>query len=120
MIVEDEPDMRTVIKLVFKADPRFEVDGEASSAAEAIEVARSSEPGLIVLDHGLQGAMTGIDAAPSLKRAAPRAKIILFSAHNLAGEAAAVPEIDAFVLKTDIGLLLPTACRLLGLEPTHS
>jgi DNA-binding NarL/FixJ family response regulator len=61
-------------------DSRFRTATAAQSAEEALESARKAVPGVIVLDHGLAGSLTGTDAAPLLKELAPRARIILFTA----------------------------------------
>jgi len=118
VVVEDDPDVQFLIETVFSEDDRFSVAVLAASAEEALEVARTTEPGIIVLDHGLAGALTGLEAAPRLKEVAPNAKIILFTAHaELRHFAADEPAIDAFLLKTDISQLLPLAQRLTGLGP---
>ena len=76
-----------------------------------------TEPAVIVLDHGLAGPLTGLDAAPLLKELVPRAKIILFTAFaELRTRATAEPAVDAFLLKTDPAQLLPLAQRLTGLD----
>jgi DNA-binding NarL/FixJ family response regulator len=115
--VEDEPDVRQMIRALLSRDPRLEILGEAASAEEAIELARSAEPGLIVLDHLIEGPVTGLEAAPSLKEVAPSSKILLFSAHDLRKEAREEPSVDAFLRKDRPTELLPTALRLLGLDP---
>src|ERR1035437_6844712 len=80
------------------------------------ESLRTTQPGIIVLDHGLSGQLTGLDAAPRLKELAPQAKIIMFTAHaNLKTRADNEPAIDGFVLKTESTQLLPLAQRLTGL-----
>ena len=117
VVVEDEPDMRLLIRLNLTTDPRIVVAGEASTAAEALEFARTTSPGLIILDHQIDGDVMGLDAAPLLKEAAPRAKILLFTAFDLEAEASANPFIDDFLSKKDLGRLLPVAQRLLDLEP---
>ena len=118
VVVEDDPDVQFLIETVFSEDDRFSVAVLAASAEEALEVARTTEPGIIVLDHGLAGALTGLEAAPRLKEVAPNAKVILFTAHaELRHFAADEPAIDAFLLKTDISQLLPLAQRLTGLGP---
>ena len=116
VIVEDEPDMRLLVRVMLAADPRFELIGEAASARDAITLAEAAAPGLVVLDHTLEGDLTGLMAAPLLKAASPGSKIILFSAHDLAAAARDEPAVDAFVPKTDIGKLLATAQRLVGLD----
>jgi DNA-binding NarL/FixJ family response regulator len=114
VIVEDEPDMRMMIRAILSSDERLEIIGEAASAAEAIEAARSIDPGLIILDHSIEGDIMGLEAAPLLKRAAPNAKILMFSAFDLAAEAAAEPAIDNFLSKSNVRQLLPTVQRMLG------
>jgi DNA-binding NarL/FixJ family response regulator len=115
VIVEDEPDIRMMIRAILSSDKRIEVCGEAASAAEAIEAARATDPGLIVLDHSIEGDIMGVQAAPLLKQVAPNAKILLFSAFDLRAEANAEPAIDEFLSKSDVGKLLQTVQRLLGL-----
>lgn len=118
LVIEDDLSVQFLIQTVFSRDPRFSVAANAVSAEEGLEWARSTEPGLIVLDHGLAGELTGIDAAPRFKEVAPQAKIILFTAHaELRARAGDEPAIDAFLLKTEIRPLLPLAQRLTGLGP---
>lgn len=115
VIVEDEADMRAVIRAMLSADPRLEIVGEATSAAEAVEIARSFDPGLIVLDHRIEGDVTGLEAAPMLKAAAPNAKILLFTAYDMRNAAEREPAIDAYLRKDSIAELLPLVQELLGL-----
>jgi DNA-binding NarL/FixJ family response regulator len=117
-VIEDEPDVRELVRITLELDPEFEVIGEAASIAEATELLGhppASGVGLIVLDNSLNGDMTGLQAAPALKALAPQAKIILFTAHDhLREEADAEPAIDAFLVKTEIGQLLTLARGLIG------
>lgn len=115
LVVEDDPDIRLIIRMHLGSDPRLLIEGEATSAAEAIDLARRTEPGLIILDHRIEGSVMGLDAAEALKAAAPQARILLFTAFDMRREAEASPFIDAFLSKTDFPLLLPAARRLLSL-----
>lgn len=117
MVVEDEPDVRLLIKLTLARDPRLGVEGEASTAEEALELLKSRSVGLVILDHMLEGEMSGIEAAPLMKAIAPDTKILLFSALQLSKEVAAEPAIDAYLLKTQFDQLIPTCLVLLGLDP---
>ena len=117
VVVEDEPDMREVIKLMLMADSRLEIMGEAESAEEAIALARTTDPGLIVLDHNINGSIMGIQAAPLLKEVAPNAKILLFTAFDKAAEAEKEPAIDAYLRKDQLEKLVPTIDGMLGLGP---
>ena len=115
-IVEDEPDMRLLIRLALTRDERMRPIGEATSAADALTLLDSTSPGLIVLDHSIEGDVLGLEAAPLLKARADGAKILLFTAFDMAQEAAAEPAIDAYLRKDRIDQLLVTAQRLLGLD----
>jgi DNA-binding NarL/FixJ family response regulator len=107
------------VEAIFAMDPRFTVTAVTASAEEALESPPTSEPGIIVLDHGLAGPLPGLAAAPMLKERAPQAKIIMFTAHAaLQARADREPAIDAFLLKTDSDKLLPLAQELTGLGPS--
>lgn len=117
LVVEDDPDTQLLLETIFSMDPRFRVAQVVDSAEAALEVARTTQLETIVLDHGLTGPMTGTDAAPLLKAAAPQSKIILFTAYaELRARADAEPAIDAFLLKTESTALLQLARRLVGLD----
>ena len=116
MVVEDEPDMRALIGITLRRDPRLEVVGEAASAEEALAILDSCEPGLIILDHGIEGEMMGLQAAPLLKAKAPMAKILLFTAFDMRREASLEPAVDEYLRKDRIGELLATVQRMLGLN----
>ena len=118
VVIEDDPDVQFLIEAIFSLDPRFRVSHVVESAEEALEAPPTSEPGIIVLDHALAGALPGLAAAPLLKEWASQAKIIMFSAHaTLHARADQEPSIDAFLLKTETEKLLPLAQRLTGLSP---
>ena len=105
-IVEDHPDMQALLRLLLRPDRGFEVLAEAASATEALEVVDGEAgPGVIVLDQSLEGPLTGLELAPLLLEQAPDARIVLFTAHDLASEAAANPAIAKFVRKDRIAEL---------------
>lgn len=113
IIVEDDPDIQALIATIFSMDPRFSVVGLTDSAEDAIQVAAAKEPEVIVLDDRLAGTLTGIEAVPLLKTAAPKAKIILFTAYpDVRARVVNRPDIDALLLKTETGELLPLAQQL--------
>jgi len=117
VVVEDEEDMRFMIRVTLARDKRLVLLGEAATAEEAIELARGLQPGAVVLDHQLHGKLTGLEAAPLIKAAAPNAKILLFTAFDLEREAQAAPAVDAYLRKDGVKHLVATVDRLLGLEP---
>ena len=116
VVVEDEPDMRVLVRMMLTRDRRLSIVGEAASAKEALELLDTVEPGLIVLDHGIEGDIMGLEAAPLLRAKAPYAKILLFTAFDMQAEANAEPAVDAFLRKDRITDLLPTCLRLLDID----
>ena len=113
VIVEDDPDVQFLIETIFSMDPRFALAGVAESAEDALATAQTTEPEIIVLDHGLSGKLTGLEAARKFKELDPQTKIILFTAHaELEAQTHDEPAIDAFLLKTETAGLLPLAQEL--------
>ena len=115
-VVEDDTDMRMLIRVLLSNDPEIEITAEANTAEEALEMARATESDVIILDHYIQGKMMGLQVAPLLKEAAPDTKILLFSSHDLAVEAKREAAVDFFLRKKDFDRLLPTVRSLLGPE----
>src|SRR5262249_32989352 len=67
--------------MVLGDQPDFEVVGSAGSAEEAIALARRLSPDVILLDLELPG-LGGVEALPELARAAPRGRVLVFSAYS--------------------------------------
>lgn len=120
VVVEDDADIRFLIKLTLRSDERLEILGEAATAAEAIALARTEQPSLIILDHYIEGTVMGLDAVPALKEAAPASKILLFSSHDLSAEVARQPLVDAFLPKDRMSELLATVQTLMQLDTVGS
>lgn len=114
--VEDDPDFQKLIRVTLGGEPRLHMAEDVPTSIEdAVEIARKVAPRLIVLDHNLEGKMVGLSGARKLKKAAPDAKILLFTAYDVAAEARREKAVDAYLHKDDVDELLPTALRLVGL-----
>jgi DNA-binding NarL/FixJ family response regulator len=100
MVVDDEPDLRELIRLTLEFDDRLEVVTAVPSLEAALAAAADGDIDLVVLDHWLGGTLTGLEAAGQLKTSAPDARILLFTAEDGVGYATAA--IDAVLLKTDL------------------
>lgn len=76
LIVDDEPDVRTFLKLMLS------VDGsdvrEASGAVQGIEIAEQFKPDVVVMDY-MMPEMSGEDAALSIRTFHPKTWIVGFS-----------------------------------------
>ncbi|MCW2923846.1 MAG: hypothetical protein JWM98_1250 [Thermoleophilia bacterium] len=116
VVVEDDQDMQRLIELTLRGDRRLELSGCCATAEDAVEAAREAQPDLVILDHFIDGTVMGLQAAPAIKAAAPKAAVLLFTSHDLQLEAEREPAVDKFLLKRDIGQLMPTVQELLGLD----
>src|SRR4029450_6620522 len=65
MIVEDDPDVRELVRLALGAEPGFSVD-ECGTAVDALEVIESSGPDLVLLDVMMPD-MDGMSLARALR-----------------------------------------------------
>lgn len=116
LVVEDNADIALLVEMQFGLDREFEIVAQKVDVAGALEVVAADAPDLIVLDHKLEGELTGLEGSSLLKLLAPSAKIILFTAsEELRHSAADEPSIDAFLLKTQMDRLVPLSRRLLDL-----
>src|SRR5262249_43833697 len=78
LIVDDHTLVRSGLRLLLEAEPDVVVDDEAGDAEQAVRLARLHKPDVILLDVVMPG-RSGLDAAPEILEAAPKAKILVLS-----------------------------------------
>jgi DNA-binding NarL/FixJ family response regulator len=78
LITDDHPLTREALAGLLSANG-FDVIGQASDGAEAVERARELQPDLIVLDLTMPG-MDGLTALPLLREAVPTASVVVLTA----------------------------------------
>ena len=76
LTVHHEDEIRRAARAVVNATPGFEPIGEASSAAEALEVAMALRPGLALVGVGMPG-IDGFETSRRLVDALPGTKVVL-------------------------------------------
>ena len=79
LLVDDDPDTRSLLELMLEEDGRFGVVGHASDGVEAVRLAEQERPDVVVLDLQMPG-MDGLTALPLLRRSLPEARIVVMSA----------------------------------------
>ena len=78
LIVDDHPVVRDGLSGMFAADPNFEVLGQATDGAEAIRLAQSLKPDVILMDLRMPG-MDGLAAIKELARLRVPAKVLVLT-----------------------------------------
>jgi DNA-binding NarL/FixJ family response regulator len=78
LIVDDHPLTRGALSALL-AQHDFDVVGEAEDGAAAIEVARTLQPDLVLLDLTMPG-MSGLETLPQLRDAAPSCEVVIVTA----------------------------------------
>jgi CheY-like chemotaxis protein len=115
VIVDDASEVRTLLRLTFATDDRFELVGEGSNGHEAIELAERLRPDLIVLDRHMPG-LGGLEAVREIAARWPDTAVVLYSAgidpgtHEAAIAAGALHVADKSTLTIE---LVDTVARLL-------
>lgn len=93
-VVDDDVDIRGLLKLSCDLDERFELVGEAADGIQAVELITALQPDVVVLDLDMPR-RGGLEAMTVIREVRPSAKVVVFSARYdkynaddlLAGEA---------------------------------
>ena len=79
LVVDDDADLRLLLRMALDVPGSSTVVGEAADGGEAVSVAASLLPDVVVLDEAMP-VLRGSEAIPLLREAAPLARIVLYSA----------------------------------------
>ncbi|AQT73410.1 MULTISPECIES: response regulator [Streptomyces] len=78
VIADDEPLIRAGIRMILTSAPDIEVVAEASNGREAVDLARSHAPEVLLLDIQMP-VMDGLTALGELRRAAPEVRALILT-----------------------------------------
>jgi DNA-binding NarL/FixJ family response regulator len=81
LLADDHALIREGIGNFLRAEPGFEIVGEADSGAAAVAQARQVRPDVVLMDVGLPD-MTGIEATREIKKADPGVLVLALSVHS--------------------------------------
>jgi PAS domain S-box-containing protein len=120
LLVDDDARVRHVISMMLSRRPDLEICGEAADGQESIELARSHQPDIILMDVSMPR-MNGLDATRILRREIPHIDVILVSQNDPSIVAHQAIEVGAraYCSKSDlVRNLLPIIERTI--EDRHS
>lgn len=120
VLVEDDAAVRSVVEILLSTEPDLELVGVAVSAEHGIELVRELLPDLVLLDNQLEGLLTGVEAAPSMKDVAPSVIVLLCTALDLASAASDEPAIDGYLRKDALVDLVDVVRALLEAKRSGS
>ena len=78
LVCDDHALVRAGLHKLLETEPDLEVVGEAATAEEALDRARSDAPDVLLLDVVMPG-RSGIDALPEILAAAPATRVLMLS-----------------------------------------
>lgn len=112
LVVDDHTLFRRGLTALLSRDARLAVVGDAADAGQAQRRAQSLQPDVILLDNHLPG-VSGIDALPALRLAAPAARILMLTVSEDEADLAGALRAGAcgYLLKTMEGDALVEAIR---------
>ncbi|MDP9067315.1 MAG: response regulator [Actinomycetota bacterium] len=78
LVVDDEEGIRSLLKVMFESDPRFDIVAEAEDGVEALSLALRHHPDYVILDYSMPR-MNGEEAARVLRGMQTNLCIVAFS-----------------------------------------
>ena len=81
MLVDDHQVVREGLVRMLELEPDMKVVAEASSGQEALDLARTSSPDVVLMDIKMLG-MDGIEATRLLKQENPQRKVLVLTLYN--------------------------------------
>src|SRR3954470_6326647 len=87
LVVDDEEDIRDLMAIWLRDDPRCSAVSQAADLDSAVDVMHNSRPDAVLLDFFL-GRRVCVEALPAMRASCPEAFIIVYTASRRAAEAA--------------------------------
>jgi DNA-binding NarL/FixJ family response regulator len=99
-VADDQPEVRSALRLLLEQEPGIDVVGEAGDARTLLEGVLNEEPDVVLLDWELPG-VTATQLVPTLKRAYCSLSVIALSGLPESRRTALNAGVDAFVSKVE-------------------
>lgn len=118
LVVDDSDDLRNLICIVIDRHPGgWKVVATAADGRQAIDVARASQPDLVLLDIAMP-IMDGMQALPLIREAVPEAVVVMLSGYpfETAGQGALDAGAHGYLEKSNlVKTLIPRLESILNL-----
>ena len=110
LIADDEPLFVETIEALLAADDRIEVVGTAGDGERAVELARTVEPDVILMDISMP-MLDGIEAARKIREHDPDARILVLTGSSISADIDRSRQagVAAFLTKDRLGTQLVDA-----------
>ncbi|MBN9619040.1 MAG: response regulator transcription factor [Actinobacteria bacterium] len=115
LLVDDQPMMRTGLRLILEAEPDLAVVGESPDGEAAVEDARALQPDVIVMDIRMPR-LDGIEATRQILAAGSTARVLMLTTFDVDEHVVAALRAGAsgFLVKDDAPTALVDAIRVLS------
>ena len=113
VIVDDDTDVRALIKARLRMSGLFDVVGQGADGAEAVALAGEHRPALMVLDVSMPE-VDGLEALPRVLQASPTTRVVMFSGFEERGLVEKTRELGAVAFIEKSASLDTLIQRLVG------
>lgn len=81
-IVDDHDLLRAGVRAILEQDPAFQIVAETGDGQEAIRLAASVKPDVMLMDVHLPGGLSGLDATETIARDTPEVRVIVLTQYE--------------------------------------
>ncbi|MGH2748950.1 MAG: response regulator [Actinomycetota bacterium] len=108
LLVDDQKEIRYLLRLKLRAEPDLEVVGEAVNGEEAVRLAEELRPDVVVMDI-MMPVMDGIEATRTIKQRLPAVAVLGYSASDDPEKRSAMLAAGAYscLVKTELEAIVP-------------
>jgi DNA-binding NarL/FixJ family response regulator len=94
ILVDDHKLIRDSWSFILNSDPRFSVVGETSNGEDAVQIAKTLKPNIVLMDVNMSP-INGFDATKLITKYSPGSKVIAVSMHTMPAYAKRMMQLGA-------------------------
>ena len=81
LLADDHTVVRQGLRALLQAEPDIETVGEAETGRQAVELTRTLNPDVVVMDIAMP-MLNGLEATRQILKSVPRTRVLILSAHS--------------------------------------